>query len=433
MNIPENKPKQVSGEFDWFSLFQLVLSLLGFFGLSIASLLFAMVGFSQASGQLPGLADPTATLMYASGIAFTGFLLLPSGWYAFLNLFGKAQPKGRFLKPVRWLPLASLLLFVILPLVLLAGNWVAERGRIAWFGLPFLHILAVVIPIFWLLAVGLNGLLPGSNQRAWGVFGAGVALGPVLIMSLELALLAGFMVMGILYISSQPALTDEMTNLAFRLRYAVNNQEALLRIVQPYLARPGIIASIFVYIALLVPLIEETIKPIGIWFLWKRKLSPADGFVAGLLSGAGYALFENLLLSSSDSHWLSLVLARVGTGAVHIFTASLVGWALASAWSQGRYLRLGFSFALAVMIHGAWNGLTLVTVGLGMPFAQANPWVEQGSRLIPFALGFLAFLCACMIWLFNRSLKRAIIVSPPGAALAETAELPEPDNYHEEV
>jgi hypothetical protein len=42
-------------------------------------------------------------------------------------------------------------------------------------------------------------------------------------------------------------------------------------------------------------------------------------------------------------------------------------------------------------------------------------------------------LCACMIWLFNRSLKRAIIAPPPGAALAETAELLEPDNYHEEV
>jgi hypothetical protein len=245
--------------------------------------------------------------------------------------------------------------------------------------------------------------------------------------------MAGFLVVGILYVSSQPALADEMTNLAFRLRYAANNQEALLRILQPYLTRPEIMTSIFAYIAIFVPLIEETIKPIGVWFLMKRKLAPVDGFVAGLLSGAGYALFENILLSSSDSQWASLVLARIGTGAVHIFTASLVGWALSSAWSQGRYLRLGLSFALAVLIHSAWNGLTLATMGLGIISEQGNLWVEQGNRLIPLALGLLAFLCAFMIWLFNRSLKHAIIASPPGAALAEAAQLSDPVNHNEEV
>jgi hypothetical protein len=433
LSEPENEPRQISRAFSWFSLFQMVLSLLGFFVLLIASLLFVLVGFNQFSEQLPGLTDPTAILMYAGGVAFTGVMLLPSAGYAFLNLLGRAQQRGGQMKPVRWLPLASLLLFTLLPLVLLAGNWVAGRGKIAWFGLPLLHILAVVIPIFWLLAVGLNGLSVGSNQRAWGVFGVGIALSPVLIMSLELALMAGFLVVGILYVSSQPALADEMTNLAFRLRYAANNQEALLRILQPYLTRPEIMTSIFAYIAIFVPLIEETIKPIGVWFLMKRKLAPVDGFVAGLLSGAGYALFENILLSSSDSQWASLVLARIGTGAVHIFTASLVGWALSSAWSQGRYLRLGLSFALAVLIHSAWNGLTLATMGLGIISEQGSLWVEQGNRLIPLALGLLAFLCAFMIWLFNRSLKHAIIASPPGAALAEAAQLSDPVNHNEEV
>lgn len=409
----------------------MVLSLLGSFLLLILSLLFALVGFSQFSSQVPGLAEPTATLMYAGGIAFTGLLLLPSAGYAFLSLIGRQKSGGW--QPVRWLPLASLLLFVLLPLVLLAGNWVAAQGRIAWFGLPILHILAVAIPIFWLLAVGLNGLAVGSRQRGWGVFGTGLALSPALIMSLELALLAGLLGVLILYFSSQPALADEMTNLAVRLRYAANDQEALLRILQPYLTRPAVIASLFAYIALFVPLIEEMIKPVGVWFLLRRKLRPVDGFTAGLLSGAGYALFENILLSSSDSQWMSLVLARVGTGAVHMFTASLVGWALVSAWSQGRYLRLGFSFALAVLIHGAWNGLTLFTVGLAIIPEQGSPLVEQGLRVIPLALGSLAFMCAFMIWLFNRSLKRAIIASLPGKALPEAAQLSDPEDKTEEV
>ena len=409
----------------------MVLSLLGSFLMLILSFFFALVGFSQFSGQVAGLADPTATLMYAGGIAFTGILLLPSAGYAFLHLIGRQKPAGW--QPVRWLPLASLLLIVLLPLVLLAGNWVSVQGRIAWFGLPLLHILAVVIPIFWLLGVGLNGLSVGSRQRMWGVFGTGLALGPALIMFLELALLAVFLGVAVLYISSQPSLADEMTNLIFRLRYAASDQEALLRILQPYATRPAVIASLFAYIALFVPLIEEMIKPIGVWFLLRRKLAPVDGFAAGLLSGAGYALFENILLSSSDSNWMSLVLARVGTGAVHMFTASLVGWALVSAWSQGRYLRLGLSFALAVLIHSTWNGLTLFTAGLGFIPEQGSLFVENSSRLIPLALGSLAFFCAFMIWLFNRSLKRAIIASLPGTVLPEVAQLSDPENKTEEV
>ena len=114
------------------------------------------------------------------------------------------------------------------------------------------------------------------------------------------------------------------------------------------MASPAVVASVFVYIAVLVPLIEEILKPIGVWLLAGRKLTPVDGFMAGVLSGAGYALFENLFLSSSGEQWMSVVLARVGTGAVHMFTTSLVGWGLASAWGQGRYLRLALSFALAV-------------------------------------------------------------------------------------
>ncbi len=107
-------------------------------------------------------------------------------------------------------------------------------------------------------------------------------------------------------------------------------------------------------------MIEEALKPIGVWLLFGRRLTPAAGFAAGALSGAGYALIESLALTSSGEAWSSLVLARTGTSAVHILTAGLTGWALVLAWQKRRFLPLLLAYLCAVMIHGLWNGLTLM-------------------------------------------------------------------------
>jgi hypothetical protein len=342
-----------------------------------------------------------------------GFLMLPSAGYALQRMIVGEKKRSQYVFNNRWLILASGLLVILLPLVLLAGNLVSKYEKISWILLPPLHILAVSIPVFWLVTVGLNGLKPVSGQRVWGLLGAGSALGPALILVLELALLAGFVGMAIFLVAMQPEKASELADLLQRLRNTPNNPEILERILQPFLASPAVVASIFVYIAVLVPLIEETFKPIGIWLLAGRKLTPVDGFMAGVLSGAGYALFENLFLSSGGEQWVSVVLARVGTGAVHIFTTSLVGWGLASAWSQGRYLRLALSFALAVGLHGLWNGLTIFTVGSQISTIPGIGSLPQVGNILPFVLVSLAFLCILMIWLFNRSMKRAIIASLP--------------------
>jgi len=422
LNDPFGKA-QAREEFSWMALLQLILSLLAFFVLLSSGLIFALVGIGQLTSRAPGISDTTSTFLYAGGLAFSGCLLLPSAGYALRRLV-----KGTSLQPSRyfgggWLLLASGLLVFLMPLILFAGNQVAGQENISWIILPPLHVLVVVIPIFWLVVMGLRGLPRGSGQRSWGLLGAGLSLAPALILFLELALLAVFIVVALFFISRQPGLSSELTNLVERLR-TTSNPEVLVQFFLPYLQSPEVVVGLFAYIAIFVPLIEEALKPVGIWFLAGRRLSPVEGFTAGLLSGAGYALFENIFLSTTGAQWMILVLARVGTGAVHIFTASLVGWGLASAWSQGRYLRLGLTFAAAVCVHALWNGLTLLTTGL--QFAPNTTLITSTQVLNLFAigLGLLAFLCILMIWLMNRSLKRAIIAPLSKTALSQT-ELPE--------
>jgi RsiW-degrading membrane proteinase PrsW (M82 family) len=404
---------QVSEGFSWLTLFQLVLSLLAASGLIAFSLFFALIGLGQFSSQVSGMPDLVSTYMYAGSLAFVGFLMLPSAGYALQRMMKGEKKRSQYVFNPRWLILASGLLVILLPLVLIAGNLILKYEKISWILLPFLHILAVSIPVFWLVTVGLNGLKPVSGQRVWGLLGAGSALGPILILVLELTLLAGFVVTAIFLVAMQPEKASELANLLQRLRLAPNNPAILEQFLQPFLASPAVVASVFVYIAVLVPLIEETFKPIGVWLLAGRKLTPIDGFMAGVLSGAGYALFENLFLSSGGEQWVSVVLARVGTGAVHIFTTSLVGWGLASAWGQRRYLRLALSFALAVGLHGLWNGLTIFTVGSQISTIPGIGSLPQVGYILPFVLISLALLCILMIWLFNRAMKRAIIASLP--------------------
>lgn len=411
-NVTAPSP-QTSGDYSWLALIQLVLSLLAFFLLLSLGSFFVLMGIGQLANPFPGMPDITSTILYAAGLVFASLLMLPSAAYAFLRLTGRKSPPHPF--SARWLLVASGLFIFLFPLVVVAGNLAAAQERLAWVLLPPFHILAVTIPIFWLVALGLKGLCPGSKQRAWGLFSVGLSLGPALILTMELALLTALFVLVMFFIAGQPELANELENLAQRLQYAPPDPEVILRILQPFISNPVVISSILLYIALFVPLIEEATKPIGVWFLAGRNLSPVEGFAAGLLSGAGYALFENLFLATASEQWTSLVLARLGTGAVHIFTTSLVGWGLASAWSQGRYLRLGLSFAGAVSIHGLWNGLTLLNFSVQILPDTAIKFFGQITQVLPLFLGLLAFLCVLMLWLFNHALKRAIIVPLPPA------------------
>jgi RsiW-degrading membrane proteinase PrsW (M82 family) len=84
-------------------------------------------------------------------------------------------------------------------------------------------------------------------------------------------------------------------------------------------------------------------------------LTPVEGFTAGLLSGAGYALFESLALASGGEQWAALVFARIGTAGIHILTTGLTGWALVLAWRRRRFLRLAATYVFVVSVHGVWN------------------------------------------------------------------------------
>jgi len=128
-----------------------------------------------------------------------------------------------------------------------------------------------------------------------------------------------------------------------------------LRVIGELSNNPTILSSAMLFIAVIVPALEEMLKPIGVWLLSGRKLTESDGMVIGMISGAGFTFFETMTTVPTDVDWILVIPLRMATGTLHIVTAGMVGWALVKAIKQRRFALLLAAYILAVLNHGIWN------------------------------------------------------------------------------
>jgi len=406
---------------DWLSIAQFAFSLLavlGLWGLAFGAALIGLLGMGEEFA-LPGVS-------LAIGAVGLSLLLLPSTVLAFLRLLGSDLAERTRLKvKLGWWPLAAALL---LPAILLLGNW-AVGSSIEWMALPVLHFLAVGLPILLLVYLGMRHLPAGSLQRRWGLFDSGLALSPLLIIIAEMVVLAVFAAGGVLWITTQAELMDVLRDLASQMTSGVV-PDKFVELIGPLLLRPGFIAAAFLFVALIVPLIEEALKPVGMWFLHGRLQGPAAGFAAGLLSGAGYAMFESLVAFNGGEEWVPVTMARMGTAVVHITVSGLVGWALVGAWRQRRYLALAGTYLAAVAIHGTWNAMTVIMVVDGVAAAQPEPVsmpaISALASAAPFILIVLGLLCITLLMVWNRRLQPEKTSPPQSPATPALPDQPEP-------
>ncbi len=419
----DSPPAPAARSVPWGSGLQFGLGLAAVLGMWLFAFSVAVFGLIALLSNRGPEGDVLAMFLLAGSLAGSGALLLPSLYYGLMRLLGRPAYDSlallRRARPAWWLGL--------LPLVLLAGHFISQTPAISWLLLPPLHLLAVGIPVAWMLFLGLRGLPLGGAQRVWGVFAAGLALGPLLISIIEMVAMGVAVLMAGAYLASDTHLTSEMMRLVEQMQSGQPSQEEMVQLFTPYLTRPGVFLSVLAFGALIVPLTEEALKSIGVWLLVGRRLTPAAGFAAGAISGAGYAFMESLLLTSNGQGWAGLMIARIGTSALHIVTTALMGWALASAWRYGRYLRLGTVYLGMVALHGTWNGLTLYTAfqSLGQAAGQAGSGLSTGSltTLAPALLLILAFGSLGGLVVGNRLLARrlpppAAVDVPPAPALA---------------
>jgi hypothetical protein len=390
---------------------QLIVSGLGFvFSLLAAAFLF-LFGFMGLFSETlqPDSALPMFGLAWVALLA--AVLAAPSLLYSIRRLRSPRLPGGfPELPRVRGFRLSNI--FILLwPLVLVLGQMLSTQTTIAWLVLPPLQLLAVGLPIWWLLEIASRRLSIGSYQRGWGVFNFSLFLTTPVVIIVELVIIGFLLVAAVIWIATQPDLLYEIERLGRQIITLQPDPEMILEMIRPYLQNPLVVFAGLAVVAGLVPLIEELLKPLAIWFLAGRNLTPAQGFVAGAFCGGSFALLESLFSLSNPAQdgWAVLAAGRAGTALLHITTTALVGWAMAYAWQKGDYLRLGAAYLLAVGLHSLWNSINVITI-IGVLFDEIPEtlrFLDGISQFSSYILVSLVLFLFIMLWFANRLLLRS--------------------------
>lgn len=389
--------KAEGSQVQWPSLLQFIFSALGGLLAWVLAASSAFVGVLEwlAEGRLTQ--ENSSLFLSAASFFFVGLVLLPSAWLALKRLRGESgEFPSRLRKFATRFQKNSMLFFF--PLLIL-GSYSGRSEGAAWFLFPFTHLLAASVVVIWFVSLATRKLDSGSAQRNWGAFGSGLSLSPILALGAEILVGLFFLFLAILYFGVKPDLLLELERLLDLAAFNSNDPAAILPALEPLLSDSVLLFMILGFVALAVPLIEELLKPIAVWLLLGRSLSPADGFVVGVLGGAGFALFENLTLGAISENWLFIFSARIGTTAMHIFTAGLTGWAIVTAKNEKRYLLLLGSYALSVGLHSLWN--SMVVLG-----SFASLGMLSGASLLPPHLAFSSWLVLLVLAVGSMILLR---------------------------
>jgi RsiW-degrading membrane proteinase PrsW (M82 family) len=243
-----------------------------------------------------------------------------------------------------------------------------------------------------------------------------MTLTPFILVFLEVFGLVLILVFVILYVASQPSLILEMEHLTRQMNGLDPQSTAARELILPWVMRPAVLSLAMLYVALIVPIVEELLKPLGVWLFSRRLTSRAQGFALGALSGAAYALIETLGVSPQTTGWASLLLTRIGTDLLHITTSALMGAAIVSAIQGSKYLRLLGTYILSVSLHGLWNALAILYTFSALADITKEPNVLAGKQVpLSIGMGFLALLFLLTLVLSNRRMVNPL----PGPAIEE--------------
>ena len=403
---------------DWRTILLGISSLGGALSaFTFAALIFVFAAFGLLRKDYPQN-DPITLqdVVIASGIVFIGAVFLPAVYYSIQRLRGKEIPEAAPKLLKIWQGFLLLLLWA--GSALLAQRLV-DNDILKWFTPP-LYLLAIGTPVFFLVRLASGGLNAGSRQRFWGVMVTSIALGaPLSAIAEGMLVIVGLVGAGA-YLGLHPEqlaafkqITDQITN--------ASSIDVALNAIAPWLNNPLVFLLALLFFSGVAPVIEEIAKSLAAWTVFDHLDSPAQGFVVGALSGAGFGLFEGLLASATpDSSWATTLMIRGGSTMMHIMAASLTGWGIASLHAGRtdgrRVLHVIASYTLAIFMHGLWNAAAIMIV-FGSLRVQSNTGAPDPIGMV---LGFsgisvLIILCLAIplaLVIINKQLRTAVPLTP---------------------
>ncbi len=240
-----------------------------------------------------------------------------------------------------------------------------------------------------------------ARATVWGMF---LATGAALVLQLMLAAAAiGAVLAGL-------ALVD--TRLVGDFGDVVAEQGTLDELSGDIVRTLTVALGISAMYAVVAPLTEEFTKLVGVAVVLRGTAASAfQTFVAGVCVGLGFAVVETLGYAlAAGSAWQWLLLVRAPVAFIHVTATALASYGLYRQRTRGGY-RLVPWFVAAVIVHGAWNGLTVAAMLLSTEVDPAGSTSAVAILLVLGVVGLLALvLTASIAWttLTARTLGRAV-------------------------
>lgn len=295
---------------------------------------------------LSALVNTSNTLSSASLLTFVAaFATIGGGvglYFTIRALMGR--PSARVRLPSFWVPLA------LTAVVLGAGIAQFDLGLpqatafMETMETPLLLLTGIMpaIAIFSFTAQRLG--FPSTWRRVWMSFLSGMFLATTLALILELV------ASGI--ISS--ILRADAGNLT-----SVNTSNTTQLI------------AIFATIAIVAPLVEEGLKPLGPLTIMGRIGSAAEAFLLGMAAGLGFAIFETIgYIGQGGADWIATATERVGAGLLQGVGAGMatLGWYYLTRGKgvNQRYLKGFGAIFYAILQHAIFNGSTFLALVPGV-------------------------------------------------------------------
>ena len=302
---------------------------------------------------------------------------------------------------------------ILLPAVAFHGSGALARKRSGQFRLPHPFWLALGVPIA--LAVGQSALYDDEAGLFFLAFVAGAALPPLVALTVAARrldfpttwrrLFAG-LALGVgvsipLAILLEFALPAIILAAVLPLRDVV--ADALdYDSLEEFFYSPAMVVML-VSLAVVAPIAEELVKPIGALVMARGLRSRSEAFIVGMAGGVAFAAIENMLYQVAGIQtWAGMVTVRAIGSVLHPLTAGMLGvaWYDVVHDRPGARPRLLAVFALSVTLHALWNGgIALLMTTFGAYYFETRTWeVNIFDVGLPGALLVLLILLSLLMW-----------------------------------
>ncbi len=342
--------------------------------------------------------------MYFSGlmtlIAFAIAGLVGGGCSLYHSIRGILNKRSASFKlPWFWI-------FIILYLIVLGIGYalLANGQEVASPALTiFLIILAAIFPALTLLALGVRRLRYPQWTTTLRRFTLALTSGATLSIGLALGLELGLLFL----IVRGPGAANALQ--------CINNPDL------PGCSTFTTFNLTFLIVAIVGPMVEETIKPLAVVLYIGRMRSASETFLLGMACGIGFALVETVGYIGSGYHdWLAVAIERTGAGLLHGVGAGMValGWYfLVHAEKYRVLIAVGF-WSYAVLQHVVWNATAVLGLLPGPIGSTINSWnLNLGFVTLPFIeiLNIIEAILILVFFFYITGRLRKMTPSPPSS------------------